>query len=126
MQRYIASFSSISETKTLCANSALPCEAKSHSEVILASLETKKKAFKAKPGFSNPRGLSFSLPESPCWIYWASKHRLKGVFEQQAETPLRRNRSHLVIPMPTNGVSTYDSSLYPMLFGVNPHDFFCN
>jgi len=32
MQRYIASFSSISETKALCANSALPCEAKSHSE----------------------------------------------------------------------------------------------
>jgi len=49
---YTANFTSSSKAQAPCANSALPCEANSYNEAILASPETKKKAFKAKPRVS--------------------------------------------------------------------------
>jgi len=62
-QCYTSSFASSNKAKVLCANLASPCEAKSHSEAILASLETKKKAFKAKPRIFQPKRATIQSPQ---------------------------------------------------------------
>ena len=55
--------------KALSAQVASPCEANSQGEAILTSPMAKKKASTAKSR-SFLRRLTFSLPESLCWISW--------------------------------------------------------
>jgi len=58
---------------------ASSCDATLSSETILASPITKKKALKAKLRVSQPKRLTFSFPESPCWISWIQVTQTYGI-----------------------------------------------